>query len=84
VRLSGWFDGVRGILVGRSGGPQAKAAADLQSDEALLAVLGDLPCPVLVDVDIGHRPPQMTLVNGAAAQLNWSAAHGGELRQALR
>jgi muramoyltetrapeptide carboxypeptidase len=84
VRLSGWFDNVRGVLIGRSNGPEAKAETDLQSDDALQAVLGDLPCPVLVDVDIGHRPPQLTLVNGALAELRWSAALGGELRQRLR
>lgn len=83
VRLSGWFDGVRGIVVGRSGGADAKTESDLGADEALHAGLADLPCPVLVDVDIGHRPPQMTLINGALAELRWSAEDGGQLRQAL-
>ena len=36
-----------------------------------------------VDVDIGHRPPQFTLVNGALATVTWSAQHGGRLAQRL-
>lgn len=84
LRLAGWFEGVRGVLIGRSSAPPGKADDALQPHEALQAVLGDLPCPVLVDVDIGHVPPQMTLVNGALAEVGWSAAGGGAMRQTLR
>jgi muramoyltetrapeptide carboxypeptidase LdcA involved in peptidoglycan recycling len=38
---------------------------------------------VLADLDIGHRPPQLLLVNGARATLDWSAAAGGRIVQSL-
>jgi len=34
-------------------------------------------------VDIGHRPPQMLLFNGALAQVQWTAACGGRIEQRL-
>ena len=39
--------------------------------------------PVLVDVDIGHRPPQLLLVDGALARVQWQALAGGTLVQTL-
>ncbi len=38
---------------------------------------------MLVDVDIGQRPPQMLLVNGALATLPWSVTGEGLLTQTL-
>ena len=83
LRLAGWFDGVNGVLLGRTRAPDAALPGDLSAAEALAAVLCDLPCPVLCDVDIGHVPPQMTLINGARATVHWSAAGGGRLSQRL-
>jgi muramoyltetrapeptide carboxypeptidase LdcA involved in peptidoglycan recycling len=67
LRLNGWFDGLAGILIGRSVGPDARTPDDLGYVDALTSALAELPCPVLVDVDIGHRPPQWLLINGALA-----------------
>ena len=49
--------------------------------QALQRELGGLPFPVLVDVDIGHRPPQLMLVNGALGEVDWSVADGGSVTQ---
>ena len=57
--------------------------AELRDAEAQQTTLGALPCPVLVYVDIGHRPPQMLLVNGALATLQWSLTGEGLLTQTL-
>ena len=32
-------------------------------------MLGDLDVPVVLDVDCGHVPPHLALVNGALAEL---------------
>lgn len=80
LRLHGWFDGVAGVLLGRSAAPEVSDAHRLNHAQATLDALGDLPCPVLVDVDIGHRQPQFTLVNGALATCHFEAG-GGWLRQ---
>ena len=80
-RWAGWLDGLAGLLIGRSAAPDSTAAHDLRYADALLRELAPLPGPVLVDVDIGHRPPQCMLVNGARAEVRWSAADGGSITQ---
>lgn len=69
LRRQGWFDGLAGLLIGRSAAAEPSSPANLTHTEALAACLHDLPYPVLLDVDIGHRPPQFTLVNGARADV---------------
>lgn len=83
LRLAGWFSNLRGVLIGRSTAPDPSDPAELGATDALQAVLSELPCPVLYDVDIGHRPPQFALVNGARAEVRWSGAQGGQLSQEL-
>lgn len=81
LRWSGWLEGIEGLLIGRSAGRDNSKPTQLRYAEALDQCLLDLPCPVLVDVDIGHVPPQMVLVNGARAEVRWSAEAGGRVRQ---
>ena len=83
LRWAGWFDGLAGLLVGRSAAPDTSTAHQLRYADALASVLGGLPCPVLADVDIGHRPPQFMLVGGALAEVGWSTADGGTVHQRL-
>jgi muramoyltetrapeptide carboxypeptidase LdcA involved in peptidoglycan recycling len=83
LRWSGWLDGLNGVLIGRSAAPEPDPAdaTALRYQEALFSCLAALDFPVLIDLDIGHCPPQFTLVNGALAELRWNALSGGELRQ---
>jgi len=76
LRLNGWFENLSGLMLGRSTGPLPDKAGSLTYEEALLAVLADLPYPVLYDVDIGHKPPQFTLINGATAEVTLEAGRG--------
>ena len=62
--------GEGGVLVGRSAAPVSHKPRQLRYADALQATLGDLPCPVVVDMDIGHVPPQLVLVNGALATVH--------------
>ncbi|MBY0446536.1 MAG: LD-carboxypeptidase, partial [Burkholderiales bacterium] len=83
--FNGWFDHLSGILIGRSAAPNVTTNDELNYHEALAAVLADLPYPILIDVDIGHQPPQLTLINGALAEVvfensagrltQWSSPH---------
>lgn len=66
MRLGGFFDGAAAVLVGRTTAPHG---ATLTQDEAVLDALDGLGVPVLADVDCGHVPPHMCLVNGAVAHL---------------
>ncbi len=69
LRLNGWFDGLSGVLIGRSAAPDSVQSDELSYIDALQSVLGDIQCPVIYDMDIGHVPPQLSLVNGALAQV---------------
>ena len=83
LRWAGWLQGLAGVMIGRSAAPDTTAPRQLRYAKAMQNTLGTLPCPVLVDVDIGHRPPQFTLVNGARATVRWSAAEGGSVEQSF-
>ncbi|MGM9487248.1 S66 family peptidase [Ideonella sp. YS5] len=76
LRLHGWFDGLAGVLLGRSAAPEVTDESRLSHAAAVRDALGDLPCPVLLDLDIGHRQPQLTLVNGALGELHYQGGTG--------
>lgn len=80
LRLHGWFDGLRGVLIGRHAAADAGSVDDLDFRGAIASALGDLDCPVLIDLDIGHQPPQLSLVNGALAEVQY-ADGSGRVRQ---
>lgn len=83
LRWAGWLSGLSGVLIGRSLAPDTTGATELRYEEALQRELATLACPVLINVDIGHLPPQFMLINGSVAQMRWSASEGGTLTQAL-
>ena len=83
LRWAGWLCGVRGVLVGRSAAKDSTGPGEIRYAEALHHCLAELSCPVLVDVDIGHRPPQLVLINGALSSVRWSASDGGQVSQVL-
>jgi muramoyltetrapeptide carboxypeptidase len=76
LRRHGWFEGLAGVMLGRSAAPEPSEPGRLQYRDALLACLGDVPCPVLFDVCIGHRPPQFTIVNGALGTVRFEGGRG--------
>lgn len=80
LRLHGWFDGLAGLLLGRSAGSEVTDPNRLNHAQAAADALAGLTCPVLLDLDIGHQQPQLTLVNGAWATCHFEAG-GGWLSQ---
>ena len=66
MRLAGWFDDAAAVLVGRTAAPDE---AGFTQGDAVRSALGDLPVPVVLDVDCGHVPPMLALVNGALAEV---------------
>ena len=79
MKLAGWFADANAVLVGRT------SAADqpgLAQHEAVVDALGDLDIPIIADVDCGHVPPYMPIVNGALGALSWSP-DAMSLRQTL-
>ena len=67
LRFAGWFDHAAAVLIGRTG---AQHIEDLSQRDALLDAFDGLPIPVIYDMDIGHLPPQLLLVNGAFTTLD--------------
>ncbi|GIG20663.1 LD-carboxypeptidase [Cellulomonas chitinilytica] len=80
LRLAGWFDHARAVLVGRTHAPDHP---QLTQREAVLDALGRLGIPIVFDVEIGHVPPHLPLVNGALATVT-VGADSREIRQLLR
>jgi len=66
MRLAGWFEHARAIVVGRTSAPDHP---QLTQHDAVLDALGRLDVPLVLDVEIGHVPPHLPLVNGALATL---------------
>lgn len=72
LRLAGWFDHVAGVLIGRNAAASTTDPSDFTTRDALEAAMTGISVPVIVDVDIGHVGPQLTLVQGAMAQVSWA------------
>lgn len=81
LRYQGWFNDIQGVLIGRSAGPDTDDPSKHNYQEALQSALGDLTVPVVYDVDIGHIPPQMSLVNGALAKIEVGGEGGSIIQQ---
>lgn len=79
LRLAGWFENCSGILFGRS------AANHPVDDYTVLDVYNDLAeeldVPIIYDIDCGHQPPQITLINGAYAEVNVDNGRGSILQR---
>jgi muramoyltetrapeptide carboxypeptidase len=76
LALHGWFDDLGGLLIGRSAAP----AGDFDGWAVLQQLFPGDAIPVFMDLDIGHRPPQWSLLNGAWASCELGPA-GATLRQ---
>lgn len=76
LEYHGWFAGISGLLVGRNSGPDATSPLDLNYQDVLHEVFGNMPHATLYDVDVGHKAPQICLVNRAQAQVEFSGGGG--------
>ncbi|MFF4360292.1 S66 peptidase family protein [Streptomyces sp. NPDC001604] len=79
MRLAGFFDHANAILVGRTGAPDNTS---LTQHEAVLDALGSLNVPIIADIECGHIPPYMPIVNGAHGHIVHSPSRS-ELTQTL-
>lgn len=70
----GYFKHTKGIMFGRSG--TDVSAYNISFKETVKEALKSLEVPVILDVDIGHKPPQLTIINGAFATVDSSNGKG--------
>jgi len=66
MRLAGWFEHARAVLIGRTKAPDSE---ELTQREAVLDALSRLQVPIVFDLEIGHVPPHLPLVNGALSTI---------------
>lgn len=73
---AGWFKYVKGFIFGR---PLAgyEPMMNLDRFQAVLDVAGRKGVPVILDADIGHRPPMMPLITGSYVTVH---VKGNDLR----
>jgi muramoyltetrapeptide carboxypeptidase len=81
MRLAGWFDDAVAVLVGRTRAPDSEGG--FTQADAVLDGLAGLRVPVVLDLEIGHVPPHLPLVNGALARVVVDGARH-EITQELR
>lgn len=67
MEQAGWFTHAAGFLIGR---PLCfgQQMMNLDAYGAVLEAAGRLNVPIVMDLDIGHLPPQMPVVTGALAE----------------
>lgn len=75
LKEAGWFQYVKGILLGRPAMIHTEFS-ETTYEEAVMSVLGALGCPVIADMDFGHRPPHHTIVNGAIGRVSYKDGAG--------
>lgn len=68
LREAGWFKYAKGFIFGRptfydESPPKATY------EEVVLSVLGEMNLPIILEADIGHKPPQFAMINGGLARL---------------
>lgn len=78
LREAGWFEHAVGFLFGRP--CFFEGNNDTTYEEAIDSVLGELEVPIILDADVGHKPPRMAIINGAMATV-YSAAGKGSIIQ---
>ncbi len=79
LRYAGWFEHANAVLIGRTRG--ADLPGFTQHDGVRHALDG-LGIPVVADVDCGHVPPHLSLVNGALATVTHGPS-GSRITQTL-
>ncbi|MCX6019042.1 MAG: LD-carboxypeptidase [Chloroflexi bacterium] len=79
-KLAGWFRHATALIIGRT---EARGWDSYNQHRAIADAFGDLPIPVLYDVDFGHQAPQQLIVNGAQARVRYNSDGRGEIAQRL-
>lgn len=79
MRLAGFFDEANAIIVGRTSAPGADS---LTQHQAVLDALGPVNVPIIADVECGHVPPYLPIVNGARGRVVHTSTRS-ELTQTL-
>lgn len=69
LRYCGWFEHAVAVLVARTSAPASTEDGGLTQEGAVLDAIGGLGVPIVFDLEIGHVPPHLPLLNGATARV---------------
>lgn len=81
MKMNGWFENANGFLFGRADGINEEQGFSLE--KAYEKALSDLEVPIIYNADIGHLPPQITMINGAYADITLDK-NTGVINQTLK
>ncbi|WP_176465765.1 S66 peptidase family protein [Virgibacillus sp. 7505] len=74
LKEHGWFNDASGLLFGR---PSRSTPSEDYTDEQMIHEFADeIGLPIIYDADIGHMPPQFTMINGALANVSYKNGKG--------
>ena len=76
MQFRGVFEVINGLILGRNAPIDRKDKNQLHYQDVLQAHLSNKGIPVLIDADIGHVPPNLTLINGALAEVGINHGRG--------
>lgn len=74
LKEAGWFQHAAGFIFGRPA--FCTEQYGITYTEAIQLGLEGLHLPVILNADIGHKPPQMTIINGAIAEIRSNGGKG--------
>lgn len=67
LREAGWFRYAKGFVFGRPTFYDDSPGSSYE--EVVMQELGELGLPIILEADIGHKPPQFTMINGGLGRL---------------
>lgn len=68
MKEAGWFQNVRGFLIGRTGNAPEGFGTDKY--QTCIDMLKEFDVPIIMDLDIGHMPPQMPIISGSTVEVS--------------
>jgi muramoyltetrapeptide carboxypeptidase LdcA involved in peptidoglycan recycling len=75
LQHAGWFEHAKGFLIGRPHSGMEDLMG-LDHIHAVTDLLAPLQVPILLDVDLGHLPPMISLISGSLATVSATPADG--------
>ncbi|OEH93494.1 S66 family peptidase [Bacillus solimangrovi] len=67
MKLARWFENCSAIMFGRSTANEVVEGYTIE--DVYIDLFEELNIPIIYDIDCGHVPPQLTLVNGSYAKI---------------
>lgn len=74
LKEAGWFKHAKGFIFGRPA--LYESNYEISYREIVYSVLGELGLPIILEADIGHKPPQFSIINGAIATIKSNNKNG--------